>query len=322
VVAYAPAEAFELVLDIVADAAINPLLDETDLEKERRMVLHDLAAREDFPSYVFDREISARLFPGHPFGRPRDGTVKSVSRLTIQDVREAHKRYFVPNNMLLVIVGNVSVENALSLAEQKLGGLPKGDVPVVSHPPMPELDGAVRATINKRVAQVQLFLGTRLDGIDLRGEYVLRVLDAILSHGMNSRLFTQIRENRGYVYDVHVEDTVYPQILVWGVEAGTEARRLDEVEKLVRRELDKLTREMVSDYELEVANKYTEAGIRRSVEVNDGLAAYLGATIIRGRPLLGVEDRVGLARSVSREEVRELATKLFGTRDLHVFIMK
>ena len=322
VMAYTPAEAFELVLDIVTDVTVNPQLDESDLEKERRIVLHDLAAREDFPAYVFDRQISARLFPGHPFGRPTDGTVESVSRLTIQDVQEAHKRYFVPNNMLLVIGGNVSVEIARSLAEQKLGGLRTGDVPVISHPPMPALDGVVRATINKRVAQAQLFLGTRLDGIDLRGEYVLNVLDTILGHGMNSRLFTQIRENRGYVYDVHVEDTVYPNILVWGVEAGTEEKRLDEVEKLVRRELDRLTRESVSDYELQVADKYVEASIRRSAAVNDALAGHVGAMIIRGRPLLAVEQRVELVRSVSKAEVKQLAAKLFGSGDLHVFVMK
>jgi zinc protease len=285
-------------------------------------VLHDLAAREDFPSYVFDKKVSARLFPGHPFGTPADGTVESVSGLTIQNVRQAHETYFAPNKMLLVVVGNVTLENARSLIEQKLGGLPEDDLPGLRPPPMPKLDGVVRETINRRVAQAQLFLGTRMDGIDVRGEYVLNVLDTVLGHGMNSRLFTQIRENRGYVYDVHVEGTVYPDILVWGVEAGTEQKRLDEVEKLVRRELDKLAREVVTDRELEVAGKYLEASIRRSTEINDGLAAHIGATVIRGRPLLGVEERVELVRSVSKEEVRELAAKLFGSGHLHVFVMK
>jgi predicted Zn-dependent peptidase len=322
VMAYAPAEAFELVLDMVADVAVDPLLDESDLDKERGIVLHDLAAREDFPSYVFDKKVSARLFPGHPFGTPADGTVESVSGLTIQNVRQAHETYFAPNKMLLVVVGNVTLENARSLIEQKLGGLPEDDLPGLRPPPMPKLDGVVRETINRRVAQAQLFLGTRMDGIDVRGEYVLNVLDTVLGHGMNSRLFTQIRENRGYVYDVHVEGTVYPDILVWGVEAGTEQKRLDEVEKLVRRELDKLAREVVTDRELEVAGKYLEASIRRSTEINDGLAAHIGATVIRGRPLLGVEERVELVRSVSKEEVRELAAKLFGSGHLHVFVMK
>ncbi len=320
--AYAPAEAFELVLDIVTDIAVNPLLDESDLEKERGILLHDLAAREDFPSYVFDKKVSAWMFPGHPFGRPSDGTAESVSQLTIQNVRQIHYTYFVPNNMLLVVVGNVSVKTARSLIEEKLDGLPPRDLPGSRPPPMPKLDGTVRETISRRVAQAQLFLGTRMDGIDMRGEYVLNVLDTVLGHGMNSRLFTQIRENRGYVYDVHVEGTVYPDILVWGVEAGTEAKRLDEVEKLVRRELDKLTRETVSDREMEVANKYIETGIRRSAEVNDGLASNMGATIVRGRPLLSVEERVELVRSVSKQEVRDLATRLFGSGDLHVFVMK
>jgi predicted Zn-dependent peptidase len=322
VMAYAPAEAFELVLDVVTDIAVNPLLDESDLEKERGILLHDLAAREDFPSYVFERKVSARLFPGHPFGRPSDGTAESVSRLTIQNVRRIHDTYFVPNNMLLVVVGNVSVKTARALIEEKLGGLPEGDLPGLRPPPMPKLDGTVREAISRRVAQAQLFLGTRMDAIDMRGEYVLNVLDTVLGHGMNSRLFAQIRENRGYVYDVHVEGTVYPDILVWGVEAGTEKKRLDEVEKLVRCELDKLTRETVSDREMEVAKKYIETGIRRSAEVNDGLASHMGATIVRGRPLLSVEECVELVRSVSKQEVRDLATRLFGSGDLHVFVMK
>ncbi|MCK5558575.1 MAG: hypothetical protein KAJ01_09360, partial [Candidatus Hydrogenedentes bacterium] len=111
-------------------------------------------------------------------------------------------------------------------------------------------------------------------------------------------------------------------ILAWGVEAGTEEKRLDEVEKLVRRELDRLTRESVSDYELQVADKYVEASIRRSAAVNDALAGHVGAMIIRGRPLLAVEQRVELVRSVSKEEVKQLAAKLFGSGDLHVFVMK
>ncbi len=322
IMVYAPAEAFDLALDIAADVTVNPLLDEADLEKERRIVLHDLAAREDFPDYVFQREIGARLFPGHPFGRPSDGSPASISRLTIADLREAHQRYFVPDNMLLVIVGNVPVEHACAVVERHFGGLTGKAVPRAAHPPMPELDGTLRTTINKRVAQAQLYLAVRMEGMDLRSEYVLSVLNAILSHGMNSRLFTQIRETRGYVYDVHVDDTVYPDILVWGVTAGTEQKHLDEVEHLVRHELDKLTREPVSEYELDVARKFMEANIRRSAEVNDGTAGYVGATIIRGRPLLSVEERVRLVRSVTQEEIRELARKLVGSGEFHVFIMR
>jgi len=322
VVVYAPADAFELALDIVTDVTFNPLLSESDLEKERRIVLHDLAAKEDFPSYVFHKEIAARLFPKHPFGRPNDGTVESVSRLTVRNLREAHERYFVPNNMLLVIVGNMSLETARSVAEQKLGALSRGDTPVIARPRMPELPDVLRVTVNKRVAQAELFVATRLEAIDLRGEYVLSVLDAILGHGMNSRLFTQIRENRGYVYDVHVESTVYPDILAWGVEAGTEEKRLEEVEKLIRCELEKLTREPVSDYELEVAKKYMEASMRRSAQINDGLAGYIGATIIRGRPVLSLEERVELVRSVSKEELREFARKLIRLGAFHVFTMR
>jgi len=322
IMAYGPAEAFELLLDIVADVALNPLLNESDMEKERRIVLHDLAAREDFPAYVFDKEIGERLFPGHPFGRPNDGTVESVSKLTAHDLREAHDRYFVPNNMLLVIVGNVQLDTARDHIAHRFGSLSKGALPQIARPPIPKLDGTVRATIWRRVAQAQLFIGVRSDGIDARGEYVLSVLDCILSHGVNSRLFTEIRENRGYVYDVHVEDTVYPDIMVWGVEAGTERKRLDEVEKLVRRELKKLAGELVSDYELEVVKRYMEASIRRSAEVNDGQAEYVGVTIIRGRPLLGIEERLQLVHSISKEDVKSLSTRLFGSGKLHVFTLK
>jgi predicted Zn-dependent peptidase len=322
VMVYAPAESFDLVLDIVTDVAFNPLLDEADLEKERRVVLHDLAAREDFPNYVFHREIGARLFPDHPFGRPSDGTTESVSRFTVEDLRKTHERYFVPNNMLLVIAGNVSLEEARDLVDRTLGGLAGKDAPAVARLPMPGLDGTLHDTISKRVAQARLFLAVRQAGIDLRGEYVLSVLNAILSHGMNSRLFTQVREDRGYVYDVHVDDTVYPDILVWGVAAGTDKKHLDEVEQLVRCELDKLKRELVSEYEHDVAQKYMEANIRRSAQINDGMAGYLGATIIRGRPVLGLEERVELVRSVTRDDVRELAGKLLGSGDFHVFTMK
>jgi len=322
VMAYAPAESFELVLDIAADVAFNPLLDAADLEKERRVVLHDLAAREDFPDYVFHRKIGARLFPDHPFGRPSDGTTESVSRLTIEDLRKMHERHFVPNNMLLVIAGNVSLESARDLIGRKMGGLRSKEAPAAVHPPMPALDGTLHDTLSKRVAQARLYLAVRQAGIDLRGEYVLSVLNAILSHGMNSRLFTQVREDRGYVYDVHVDDTVYPDILVWGVGAGTDKKHLDEVERLVRCELDKLTRELVSEHELDVAQKYMEASVRRSAQLNDGTAGYVGATIIRGRPLLEIEERVGLVRSVTRDDLRQLAGEMFGSGDFHVFTMK
>jgi len=322
VMVYAPAESFDLVLDILADVVFSPLLDEADLEKERRVVLHDLAAREDFPDYVFQREIGARLFPNHSFGRPSDGTVESVSRLTIDDLRRTHEGYFVPKNMLLVIAGNVPLETARALVNQKLGGLTGKEAPAVASRPMPALDRTLRDTISKRVAQSRLFLAVRRAGIDLRGEYVLSVLNAILSHGMNSRLFTRVREDRGYVYDVHVDDTVYPDILVWGVEAGTNKKHLDEVERLVRCELDKLKQELASERELDVAKKYMEANTRRAAQLNDGMAGYLGATIIRGRPVLGLEERVELVRSVTRDDVRELARELVGSGDFHVFTMK
>ncbi len=315
---------FDRAIALLGDIILNPVLDSDELDKERALILQKLTILKDFPINRFSKEVMQRQFPAHPFGRSSEGTEDSVKKLNAELLKSYHRRFYVPENISVVIVGNIAkdvVEARLTplLSPPSQGGdrgevvlkTPDSITPVVSH----------RILLNEHVTQAQIFVGRPIPGLNYKERHILSVMNQVLS-GLNGRLFDTLRKKRGCIYSVDIWAVIYPDIGLWGVYAGTETRELKVTEELIVSELKKLVHQPIKYEELATAQKLLETAIRVEYETNGSLAHEVGSSLIKGELILDMEDRIKLVQSVTAEDIRSLAEKLFGNCEFNIIIMK
>lgn len=186
---------------ILADMMLHSLFEETDMEKEKAVILDELASVEDSPEDAADELLWQLMFPGHPIGRPIGGTAESVRSFTRQQAIAFMDRHYRPERMVISVAGRF--DDALLLELERLFGiLPSADGAEDQHERPPALFQAGHANRTKDIEQTHLLIG--YPGLPLKDPelYTLAMLDSIAGGTMSSRLFQQIREEKGLAYSV------------------------------------------------------------------------------------------------------------------------
>ncbi len=195
---------FDVGLDLLSDIILNPTFKEDEIERLRKQTLSAIAEGKQDPSSVADEKFSQFLFGDHPYGRPSEGTEESVPAITREDILDFHRTYYVPNNAILAVVGDVESKDVLAKVKAKFGRWSSGDVsqPVVATPP--PVEGYQILLVDKPdLTQTYVCMGHL--GIERKNPdyFPIRVMNYILGGGgFASRLVDEVRSKRGLTYDV------------------------------------------------------------------------------------------------------------------------
>lgn len=216
-------EHLPLAFDLLADLVCNPLLPEAELEKEREVVLEEIASVNDTPEELIFEEFDLRSFPGHPLGAPILGTEKSIEHFSRKKLRNFMRRYYVPSKMLVTAVGNISHDEVARLAESHFGSME--EPPASEESRRKQFDildyKPFSVTHKKRIYQSQLLLGTIIPRDDQRF-WSLMVLNAMLGSGMSCLLNLELREKRGLVYQAYSSLAFFDELTTFNIYAGTD----------------------------------------------------------------------------------------------------
>ncbi|UWX57333.1 insulinase family protein [Chlorobaculum sp. MV4-Y] len=215
-------EHLHLAFDLLADLCCNPVFPPDEIEKEKEVVLEEIASVNDTPEELIFEDFDRRTFPRHPLGTAILGTEESVERLTDEQIRDFMHRHYVPSKMLVTAIGNIDHDEVTGLADLFLGHLKDS----------PHEDSARRLfdlsaykpftkTLKKSVFQSQILLGAIFPRDD-RHFWGLMVLNAMLSSGMSSILNLELREKRGLVYQAYSSVSFYDEVTEFNVYAGTD----------------------------------------------------------------------------------------------------
>lgn len=327
-----PAESLYPALSLLADVLLHPRLDAYELEKEKGLLAGSIASSRDVPgSYLIDEAYRA-LFIGHPFERLIQPSEAEVRAVTIDEVRAYHAHRFGPARLTLVVVGRCTAEEAEGLAAKAFGSLgtassspsaPPVPVPLPAAVPLTApapLANDVHRGVHRRTAQAEIMIATPMDGIrdEEMPAYVL--LRHILG-GFQERLYSEIREKRGFAYWVALRGFAMPEAGWIGVHTGANKKNLPAIEKVVRDELARIAKEPVAADELERARRYQTTAEARSDETNAGRAASLTAALLDRRPIRTYEESVARLAAVTPAEVQTLARRLFADRHVAVITL-
>ncbi|WP_028932930.1 M16 family metallopeptidase [Pseudonocardia spinosispora] len=269
-----------LAVDLLSDVVTAATMEAEHVEVERAVVLEEIAMRADDPEDLLGEVFDTALFGDHPLGLPVIGSVESIEAMTRNRLHEFWQRHYTPSRMVVAAAGNVSHDRVVELVEQMFPSSgsaqparPRGGLEL----PVTHSDLLLHG---EDTEQVHLMLGLRgLDRHDPR-RVPLEVLNTALGGGMSSRLFQQVREQRGLAYSVYSATTSYQDAGQLAIYAGCQPDRLGEVVTVIR--------QVLADV---VADGLTDAEVARAK----------GA--MRGGLVLGMEDTASRMHRIGRHEL-------------------
>ncbi|WP_408630001.1 M16 family metallopeptidase [Actinomycetospora lemnae] len=241
-----------LAVDVLGDVVLDAVMAAADVELERDVVLSEIAGRDEDPEDLLADDFDALLFGAHPLGLPVIGTEETVTGMTRDRLADFHDRHYVPARSVLAVAGNVAHADVLAAVTEAYGSRLTG--PATSwHRGAQAAPGTPVDRLSVRdedTEQAHLMLGVpSLARADERWP-ALQVLSTVLGGGMSSRLFQQVREQRGLAYSVYSSTTGYADTGTLAVYVGCAPERLGAAAAVVRDELGDLAAHGITDAEL------------------------------------------------------------------------
>jgi predicted Zn-dependent peptidase len=302
----------ELAIDLVCDVLGDALIDSADVEIERGVVLEEIAMRDDDPEDLLHDEFCAALFGPHPLGRPVLGTEESVSGMSREALHAFYRRCYTPQRLVLTAAGNVTHSAVLAAVARSFGHHLTG----CAKPVRPRR-GRAQVTARRALAlcpdsseQAHIMLGVpTMDRHDDR-RYTLGVLNAALGGGMSSRLFQQVREQRGLAYAVYSAVDSYADTGSLSIYAGCSPGRLGEVAMVVGDVLAALAHDGLSDTELARGKGQLRGALVLGLEDAPSWMTRIGMAELNHGEHHTVDHELRRIDAVTVEQVGELAHEL------------
>jgi predicted Zn-dependent peptidase len=302
----------ELAVDLVCDVLGDALLDPSDVDLERGVVLEEIAMRDDDPEDLLDDEFCAALFGLHPLGRPVLGTEESVAGMTREALHHFYRRCYTPERMVLAVTGNVTHQAVLAAVQDSFSHHLTGVAqPVCPRRGRAAITGGRRlAVCNDHSEQAHLMVGVpALDRHDDR-RTVLGVLNAALGGGMSSRLFQQVRERRGLAYSVYSSVACYADTGSLSIYAGCSPQRLGEVAAVVDEVLGSVARDGLSDAELVRGKGQLRGGLVLGLEEPSSRMTRIGKAELHHGEHRTIAEELRRIDAVTASQVTELAREV------------
>jgi predicted Zn-dependent peptidase len=290
----------ERAFDVLADVLWSPAFRDDDIESERRVILEEIGMRDDTPDDLVHDLFAQAMFPEHPLGREVLGGTDSITEMPRDNIAAYHGAHYQPSNMVLAAAGNLTHEGLLELVAARF---PDGDG---ARPLRPRPDaGSTRAVsvLSRDTEQDHVVLGVRaLPALD-PDRYALAVMNQVLGGGMSSRLFQEVREQRGLAYSVFSYQASFEDAGFLALYAGTAPARVTETLEVLRAELDRLRRDALTDTELDAAKGHLTGSLAMSLETSASRMRRLGRAEMVEGDVPSLDELVARIEAVGHDEV-------------------
>ncbi len=312
-------KAFLLLFNIIK----NPVFDPDEIKKVKKDIIASIKSRNDkIFNYTYDLFNNA-VYGEYPYARSYLGTDKSISHLTQENFIEFHSKIYRPDNMCLVITGNINKDSLYSLVQETFGSLRgKADLMLMKPPKLPSRKDTYSQTSIKNFHQAYLMLGYPVDGIHSKYYGALKLINAYIGEGMGSKIFMNIRDREGLAYEI---GSFYPSRLNksrFVIYMGLDDANVDKTKKMILEEINQLTIKLISEKELQNIKNFIKGTFLLDHETNYMQGWYLGWYEIIGKK--SFYDRLYLAEidKVTAKDILKAAKKFFTDDNLIIIIVK
>ena len=306
------AEHLDRAMSLLSDLLLNARMDEEEFEKERGVILEEIAMGEDTPEDLVYDLLAEAYFGDHPLARPILGTndqIESVSRQALIDFRKKHYR---PDNTVLAIAGQFDMDAFRAMAERYLGDWQaEGETQMPE--PVLDCDGTV-LTKKKDIEQVHICLSYPGVAQEDDALYALSVMNNLFGGGMSSRLFQHIREEMGAAYSVYSYPSSYMGCGTLSIYAGTSQELAQPVIDAIFAQIDELVRNGVTDSEFAMAKDQLKVSYVLGLESSSSRMSSIGRSkLLRGRAV-DPQDVIRKIEAVTKEDVERVIARVFSAK--------
>jgi len=307
-------------LEVLADMVQRPTLTAQDMEKEREVILEEIRMYEDAPGQIVHDLFSQLLWPNHPLGTLLSGTIDTVRRITRDDVVEYWRRMYQPRHLVVACAGAVEPVSIRHQIERLFGGMRGRSMHGFPRAPRPRRGPQVRVW-NKRTEQTHLCVGMYAIPRTHPDRFALELLHVLLGANMSSRLFREVRERRGLVYEIGTQIKRFHDTGAFVVYAGCDPGKLTATMQTILAELARIRRTRIARSELRRAKDYYAGQLLMGLEDTMDHMLWAGeqtATLGRvARP----ETLLAHIAKVTERDIQRVARQLFVTPKMHVAIV-
>jgi predicted Zn-dependent peptidase len=306
--------------DVLADMMRNSVIDAAELDKERGVIFEEIRGIEDTPDDLIHDAIDTLVWGDQAIGRPIIGSEATVAAIDHEQMRQFLRRQYSPERMVIAAAGDVQHAEVVALAEQYFGDLTAGTGDDFA-PAEVRQDAPRIQLISRPTQEAHLCVGLpALPYTDDR-RYAQGMIDAILSSGMSSRLFQEIRERLGLAYDVYAYFREYADVGQGVVYAGTDPKRVELTINAILSELNKLRREPVPADELARTKELRKGRIVMGLEDSRSVAAWIGGQELVYGEIETPEEVMARIDAVRADEMQALATELIREDRLNLVVV-
>ena len=300
-------------VDIIADVVLNATIAAADVDIERTVVLEEIAMRDDDPSDLVHDEFAAALFGDAPLGRSILGTEDSINQLTRKQIHGYYSRRYRPSEMVVSVAGNIDHAEVVRLVRGAFTGrLHDGDPGAQPRPDrrLHKVPARPISVVSDDTEQANIVLGSMgLSRFDER-RFVLSVLTTAIGGGMSSRLFQQIREQRGLAYSTYSFTSSYAGDGLFGLYAGCQPGKADEVVSIMKAVLRSVASDGLGADEIERGKGQLCGGMVLGLEDSGSRMTRIGKAELTYGDVLGLDDLLARIDAVTPDQVNDLAAEL------------
>jgi len=287
-------------LDLLADVVAAPAFRPQEVDAEREVILEEILMNEDTPDDVVHTRLIDALFPDHPLGRETLGSEASITDMARDDIAAFHAEWYRPANLVVAAAGDLHHDDVVERVERCLAGTDPGSRPVRAGP---VADLVPMSVVHRPTEQAHVAMAWRGLANTDPDRYALMVANQVLGGGMSSRLFQEVREERGLAYTVYSSPSSYADTGAFTVYAGTAPARLGELLDVINDVIDSALDAGITGAEHQVARGYLEGATLLGLEDSGSRMARLGASLTSRDEIIAVDENLNRMRAVTGDDV-------------------
>jgi predicted Zn-dependent peptidase len=300
-----------MAIDVVSDLITSSIVTALDVDAERKVVLEEIAMRDDDPSDLVHDLFSDTYYGDTAIGRPILGTIDSIKGMSRSTVFNYYKKKYLPQDLVVAVAGNIKHKRVVAMVEEALSRdnfLDELGAPVL-RPNTPVKNSKQQSVglLYKKSEQAHMFYG--MEGVARADErrFAMGVLSAALGGGMSSRLFQEIREKRGLAYSVYAYAQQFAGSGVLGFYAGCNPTKAIEVVEIIRNVLSDVADNGMTHEEIERAKGAVRGSLVLSQEDSGSRMSRIGKNEIVYGQVMDFDDILKAISRVSATDIREIA---------------
>lgn len=293
-------------IEILADVVKNSTFQ--DLEKERNVVLEEIASIEDVPEDYAHDLLTRRMWPDHPLGRPVSGFAETVSKLDLKDAQNYYKAWYRPRAMYFSIAGNFDENAVLDQVYKEFGGLQPSSS--LKRSDAPEFKPGIEV-VERDIAQNHFCLGFPGPSVLDPRRYVYDILSSALGGGSTSRLFERLREKEGLAYSIYSFHSCYFSTGMLGVYAAVAPESFDKAIEMTAEEIRKFRDQPMTETELESNREHLKGSMLMSLESTFNRMTRMAKSMLYYKRLLGILEVIQALDAVTVDDVHQVAQEIF-----------